>query len=95
MAVHADYLEEECTMNFLMGLNESFASVRGQIMLLKHLSSLTNVFSLITQKEKQRKIGFSSIVIEFALCSLKVPIPTERMLMLIGPVERKKSMFCS
>ena len=53
------------------------------------------MFSLITQKEKQRKIGFSSIVIEFALCSLKVPIPTERMLMLIGPVERKKSMFCS
>ena len=29
MAAHADYLEEECTMNFLIGLNESFALVRG------------------------------------------------------------------
>ena len=29
MAAHSAYQEEECTMNFLMGLNDSFAPVRG------------------------------------------------------------------
>lgn len=58
-------------MNFLMGLNESFASVRGQILLIKHLPSLTNVLSLITQKEKQRMIGFNSFVTESAALFFK------------------------
>ncbi|XP_050289694.1 retrovirus-related Pol polyprotein from transposon RE1 [Quercus robur] len=40
MAARVKYQEEECTMNFLMGLNESFATVRGQILLMKPLPSL-------------------------------------------------------
>ena len=41
MAARVEHQEEECTMNFLMGLNESFATVRGQILLMKSsLSSL-------------------------------------------------------
>lgn len=34
--------------------------------MMKPLPSLTKVFSLITQEEKQKKIGFDSTVIEFA-----------------------------
>ena len=48
MVARVKYQEEECTMNFLMGLNESFATVRGQILLMKDLPSLHQVFSLIT-----------------------------------------------
>ena len=33
----AQYQKEECTMNFLMGLNEAFATVRGQILLMEPL----------------------------------------------------------
>ena len=33
--------------------------------MMKPLPSLTKVFSLITQEEKQKKIGFDSTVIEF------------------------------
>ncbi|KAG7990321.1 hypothetical protein I3843_02G020400, partial [Carya illinoinensis] len=42
---------------FLMGLNEEFVHVRGQILLLEPLPSITNVFSLIIQEEKQREVG--------------------------------------
>lgn len=66
MAAHVEYQEEEYIMSFIMGLNESFASVRGHILMMKPLPSLTKVFSLITQEEKQKKIGSDSTVIEFA-----------------------------
>ena len=68
MAAHAKYQEEECIMNFLMGLNEYFASVRGHILMMKPFPSLTNVLSLITQEEKQQKIGFDSYC--YWVCSL-------------------------
>ena len=42
----AQYQEEECTISFLMGLNEIFATVRGQILLIEPLPSLNKVFSL-------------------------------------------------
>ena len=64
MAAQVEYQEEECTMNFLMGLNESFAAVRGQILLMKSLPSLNKVFSLITQEEKQRRVGSNAIAVE-------------------------------
>lgn len=58
MAAHVEYQEEEYIMSFIMGLNESFASVRGHILMMKPLPSLTKVFSLITQEEKQKKDWF-------------------------------------
>ncbi|XP_065619558.1 uncharacterized protein LOC136063302 [Quercus suber] len=48
---------EDCTMSFLMGLNETYAAVRGQILLLEPLPPLSKVFSLLLQDEKQRKVG--------------------------------------
>lgn len=44
-------------MTFLMGLNDSYAQVRGQILFTETLPPINNVFSLIIQEEKQRKIG--------------------------------------
>ena len=43
---------EECTMSFLMGLNETYVAVRGQILIMDHMPPLSKVFSLILQDEK-------------------------------------------
>ena len=48
---------KECTMSFLMGLNKTYAAVRGQILLMDPMPPLSKVFSLILQDEKQRKVG--------------------------------------
>lgn len=44
-------------MTFLMGLNESYASVRSQILLLDPLPLINKVFAMIIQEERQRTIG--------------------------------------
>jgi hypothetical protein len=49
--------EQRCVMQFLMGLNESFATVRGQILLMDPMPPINKVFSLIRQEERQRSIG--------------------------------------
>ena len=40
-----------------MGLNDSFAQVRGQLLLMDPLPAINKVFSLISQEEHQRKVG--------------------------------------
>ena len=44
-------------MSFLIGLNENYAAVRGQILIMDPMPPLSKVFSLILQDEKQRKVG--------------------------------------
>ena len=44
-------------MSFLMGLNETYATVRRHILLMDLVPPLSKVFSLILQDEKQRKVG--------------------------------------
>ncbi|XP_042972774.1 uncharacterized protein LOC122304578 [Carya illinoinensis] len=46
----ADYV-----FKFLMGLNESYESIRGQIILMSPIPSLDKTFSLILQEERQRQ----------------------------------------
>ncbi|XP_075665797.1 uncharacterized protein LOC142635544 [Castanea sativa] len=48
---------EDCTLSFLMGLNETYAAVRRQILLMDLVPPLRKVFSLLLQDEKQRKVG--------------------------------------
>ena len=43
-----------------MELNESFAQVRGQLLLMDPLPPINKVFSLISQEEHQRKLGVTS-----------------------------------
>lgn len=49
-------------IKFLMGLNESFESSRRQILMLKPLPNIEDVFNLITQDERQRVVKPSSKV---------------------------------
>nr|XP_023890238.1 ent-kaurene oxidase, chloroplastic-like [Quercus suber] len=44
---------EDCTMSFLMGLNDTYSAVRGQILLMDLIPSLSKVFSLLLQDEKK------------------------------------------
>ncbi|KHN29861.1 hypothetical protein glysoja_034105, partial [Glycine soja] len=48
--------ESEYVMSFLMGLNDSFSQIQGQILLSNPLPSIGNVFSLILQEKAQREI---------------------------------------
>ena len=52
-----EYQHYDYVMSFLMGLNESFIHVRGQILLMEPLPSINKVFSMIQADEKQRGAG--------------------------------------
>ena len=51
------FQEQESVMQFLMGLNDSYSRIRGQILLQEPMPSLSRVFSLIVQEERQRTLS--------------------------------------
>ncbi|KAF1861985.1 hypothetical protein Lal_00026485 [Lupinus albus] len=50
---------EDRIIRFLKGLNESYASVRSQIMLIEPMPNMSIVFSLVVQQERQLNSGES------------------------------------
>ncbi|KAJ0053636.1 hypothetical protein Pint_01350 [Pistacia integerrima] len=50
----------EYIMSFLMGLDDSFSQVRGQLLLMDLMPPINRVFSLIVQEEQQRRTNPSS-----------------------------------
>ncbi|KAK3012643.1 hypothetical protein RJ639_008599 [Escallonia herrerae] len=56
MKTHPDFLESDALMDFLQGLNESYASVRSEILLMDPLPSMAKAYSLILQEERQRSL---------------------------------------
>ena len=48
--------EDDCTVQFLIGLNSSFSQIRSSILAITPLPSLSKVFSLVVQEERQRRI---------------------------------------
>ena len=49
--------EDQKVIQFLMGLNESDTTVRGNILMMSPLPSLAQVYSLLIQEEKQRDMS--------------------------------------
>eukprot|EP00261_Vitis_vinifera_P034449 XP_019075692.1 PREDICTED: uncharacterized protein LOC109122674 [Vitis vinifera] len=47
-------------MQFLLGLNKSFAPIRAQILLMEPTPPLNKVFSLVVQEERQRSLTTSN-----------------------------------
>jgi hypothetical protein len=47
-----DFYHQEYITHFLMGLNDSFSNIRGQILLLEPLLPINKVFSLVLQEER-------------------------------------------
>lgn len=56
-----DHYHTEYVMSFLMGLNDSFAQVRAQILMMDPIPSINEVFALISQEEHQRSISISTL----------------------------------
>ena len=54
-------------MSFFMGLNETYTTFRGQILLMDPIPSMGKVFSLLIQDEKQRKVGKKNAIEASAL----------------------------
>lgn len=48
--------QEDYIIQFLFGLNESFANVRSQVLMMEPFPSLFKVFSLVVQEERLRTI---------------------------------------
>ena len=49
--------DQQRLMQFLMGLNESFSAIRGQILLMNPLPSVRQAYSSVCQEEKQRLLS--------------------------------------
>ncbi|XP_042041973.1 uncharacterized protein LOC121787335 [Salvia splendens] len=49
--------EEECAMQFLIGLNASYSQICSHILSMVPLPTLSKAFSLVLQEERQRTIG--------------------------------------
>nr|KYP35485.1 hypothetical protein KK1_043484 [Cajanus cajan] len=52
-----DHCHTKYVMTFLIGLNESFSKIRGQLLLMEPIPPINKVFSLVVQDEKQREVG--------------------------------------
>jgi hypothetical protein len=54
-----EYFHHEYVFQFLMGLNDSFSHIRGQILLIDPLPPINQVFALVLQEERQREASAS------------------------------------
>ncbi|XP_073290675.1 uncharacterized protein [Primulina huaijiensis] len=52
----ATHQNQDCVMQFLMGLNESYAQIRAQILMMDPIPVISKIFSLVVQEERQRSI---------------------------------------
>ena len=57
MRAWLEFQQREYVIQFLMGLNRSYSQTRGQILLMDPLPSISKVFSLVVQEERQWSIN--------------------------------------
>ncbi|XP_057969569.1 uncharacterized protein LOC131158726 [Malania oleifera] len=65
--------DTERVFQFLMELHDSYASIRSQILAMDPLPSVTKVYSILHQEEKQRLLHISTVPTESA--AMAVPRP--------------------
>jgi len=63
-AVHGAQQDQQKLMQFLMGLNDSYSAIRGQILLMNPLPSIRQAYSSVSQEEKQRILSSTHAAIE-------------------------------
>ena len=56
---HGAQADQQRLMQFLMGLNETYSAIRGQILLMNPLPSVRQAYSSISQEEKQRLLSIT------------------------------------
>ncbi|XP_030950060.1 uncharacterized protein LOC115973965 [Quercus lobata] len=63
---------QDSVMQFLMGLNESYSQIKGQILLMEPLPTVNKAYSLLIQEERQRSVGIgNSVHIESTTLAVK------------------------
>ena len=62
---------QDSVMQFLMGLNDSYSQIKGQILLMEPLPSINKVYYLLSQEERQRRVGSSNTYIESTALAMK------------------------
>ena len=62
---------QDLVMQFLMGLNDSYSQIKGQILLMEPLPSINKVYSLLIQEERQRNVGNSNAHVESTALAVK------------------------
>ena len=65
MKAWLEFQQQELVMKFLMGLNESYAQTRIGILMMDRLPSISKVFALVIQEERQWRIGFRSLLTSY------------------------------
>jgi hypothetical protein len=56
MKILTNRYQQDCVIQFLMGLNETYSNVRDQIMLMDLIPQVSKVFSLIQQQKEQHQM---------------------------------------
>lgn len=57
-----DFAEEDKVLQFLIGLNEGYDSIRSQILLLDPLPTVNKTYSMVIRVEEQRELHLSTEV---------------------------------
>jgi hypothetical protein len=79
-----------------MGLNDNFAQIRGQILLIDPLPSINKVFSLVIQEERQCVISANPIQVETVALVTKTTSQYQNQSNRIGkPPFRKERLVCT
>ncbi|KAF8408467.1 hypothetical protein HHK36_007621 [Tetracentron sinense] len=90
------YHQQQYVYQFLMGLNESFSHIRGQILLIDPLPPINKVLSLVLQEERQRTISVSSTSFnQNTTALLTKAAPPNRYANSKAPQNRKDRPTCS
>jgi transposase InsO family protein len=61
---HGAQADQQKLMQFLMGLNETYSAIRGQILLMNPLPSIRQAYSSVSQEEKQRLLSVTQTATE-------------------------------
>lgn len=73
LAVHK-LIQSQYLMQFLVGLNDPYQNVRGNILMMKPLPSIDQAYCLLLQEEKQRGMtSFTHIVPQSAAMNVDMP----------------------
>ncbi|XP_050136318.1 uncharacterized protein LOC126612060 [Malus sylvestris] len=59
-----EQVERTKVLQILMGLDDSYSAIRGQILLIQPLPSIRSVYSMLTQEEKQRGMAVGPGLVE-------------------------------
>jgi len=69
-----NYFQDQKLIQFLMGLNESYTQVRGNILMVNPTPTLSQVYSLLVQEERQRQVKTSASFQGEGAPSMSAPI---------------------